>query len=132
MSQSFQVAKASSIVVVLDDDLAVRDSLKFMLEIGEFDVRLYPSGGELLRERELPAASCLIVDYRMPEMNGLDLIARLRDRGLSAPAILITTHPSEGLRNRATAAGIPIVEKPLLDSTLLDAVRAAIDGDQQA
>jgi two-component system, LuxR family, response regulator FixJ len=59
-------------------------------------------------------------------MNGLALVGKLRERGISMPAILITTHPSPALRQRAAAAGISIVEKPLLGNALLDNVYNAL------
>ena len=62
----------------------------------------------------------------MPGMSGLDLISSLRGRKLTAPAILITTHPNAAVRERAAAAGISIVEKPFLDLTLLNSVRRSL------
>jgi FixJ family two-component response regulator len=82
----------------------------------------------LLNEASLPDPSCLVVDYYMPGMNGLELVAQLRARDVSIPAILITPAPSETLRARAAAAGVPIVEKPLLGSRLLESIRLAFDG----
>lgn len=61
---------------------------------------------------------CLILDQKLPRMNGLDLLARLRAAGVTAPSILITTHPSLETRARADAAGVEIIEKPLLDNQL--------------
>jgi len=110
-------------VVVVDDDPAVCNSLKFSLEIEGFAVRLYESGTELLNE--LPTCSCLVVDENMPGITGLDLIAKLRDRNRTAPAILITWHPNTALARRAAGANVPIVEKPLLNDALLDLVRHA-------
>ncbi len=110
------------VVIVIDDDPAVRHSLKFSLEIEGFTVRSYATGPELLSDGDLAFCSCLIVDQNMPGMSGLDLIALLRARHVSAPAILITTHPSLWLRERAQKAGIPIVEKPLLGNALVDKI----------
>ena len=110
------------VVIVIDDDPAVRNSLKFSLEIEGFTVRSYATGPELLSDGDLAFCSCLIVDQNMPGMSGLDLIALLRARHVSAPAILITTHPSLWLRERAQKAGIPIVEKPLLGNALVDKI----------
>lgn len=118
---------AQHVILVLDDDAAVRESLKFSLGVEGFEVRTYPSGRELLNEDNFPSLSCLIVDYLMPEMDGLELVAKLRDRHISIPAILITVHPTQALRDRAAAAGVPIVEKPFLGSRLLDCIREAFD-----
>jgi FixJ family two-component response regulator len=81
----------------------------------------------LLNEDCLPDSSCLVVDYHMPAMNGLGLVAVLRDRLISIPAILITAHPEENVCKHAATAGIPIVEKPLLGPCLLDSIRKAFD-----
>ena len=88
------------VVIVLDDDLAVRNSLKFSLEIEGFTVRSYATGAELLGAGDLTACGCLVVDQHMPGMSGLDLIDMLRSRHFSAPAILITGDPSPSARAR--------------------------------
>ena len=104
------------VVIVVDDDLAVRNSLKFSLEIEGFTVRGYATGDELLNAGDLTSCNCLVVDQKMPglRLSGLDLIAKLRARHIAAPAILITSHPSLSLRQRADNDNALIVEKPLL------------------
>ncbi|ACS39673.1 MULTISPECIES: response regulator transcription factor [Methylorubrum] len=77
-------------VIVVDDDAAVRHALKFALEIEGFPVRLYDGPKQLLADADLPTSGCLILDYRMPEMNGLDLLDCLRQRRIDMPAILMT------------------------------------------
>jgi two-component system, LuxR family, response regulator FixJ len=114
------------LVIIVEDDRAVRDSLKFSLVVEGFAVRAYPDAEHLLAEERLPDVDCMIVDQNMPGMNGLDLISSLRAREVKAPAILITSHPNPSLRDRAAAAGIPIIEKPLLTSALLDSVRQSV------
>ena len=123
---------ASHVILVVDDDSAVRNSLKFMIEVEGFEVNAYSSAQELLNEDSLPANSCLVTDSHMPDMTGLEFVDHLRDRQISIPAILMTANPTEILRNRAAAAGIPIIDKPLLGSRLLDAIRKALDGHTQA
>ncbi len=123
---------AGHVILVVDDDSAVRSSLKFMIEVEGFEVNAYSSAQELLNEDSLPANSCLVTDYHMPDMTGLELVDQLRDRQISIPAILMTANPTEILRNRAAAAGIPIIDKPLLGSRLLDAIRKALDGHTKA
>jgi two-component system response regulator FixJ len=119
------------VVIVVDDDLAVRNSLKFSLEIEGLAVRSYATGAELLRAGDLALCSCLIIDEKMPGMSGLDLIAQLRERRIVAPAILITSHPSLSLRQRAEKADVPIVEKPLLGSELLDKIHDVVRNGHQ-
>src|SRR5215211_4307977 len=115
----------SLLIVVVDDDAAVRNSLKFSLEIEGFAVRAFSVAADLLNAPDVLDCACLVVDHNMPGMNGLDLVAKLRDRRVSVPAILITSHPSAAVSNRAADAGIPIVEKPLLGNALIDSIRAA-------
>jgi two-component system, LuxR family, response regulator FixJ len=114
------------LIVVIDDDMAVRNSLKFSLEVEGFEVHAYAEAGTMLDEADLPRCGCLIIDYHLPGMNGLAALDILRRRGTRIPAILITSHPSPALRARAAAAGVAIVEKPLLGSGLLDAIHDAI------
>lgn len=125
MGTSCYGRSSCGIVAIVDDDPAVCNSLKFSLEIEGFIVRLYESGTELLSDHTLADCSCLVVDERMPGIAGLDLIAELRDRDVAAPAILITSYLNAGLARRAAEVNVPIVEKPLLNDTLLDLVRNA-------
>jgi FixJ family two-component response regulator len=121
---------AQTTVLIIDDDPAVRNSLKFALEVEGFAVRAYHAGADLLREMEFPADGCLVVDYKLPEMNGLDLLVELRNRKIDLPAILITTHPSSEVRRRAALAGVALIEKPLLNDTLFQGIRAALGSDE--
>jgi two-component system, LuxR family, response regulator FixJ len=113
------------IVVVVDDDPAVCNSLKFSLELEGFKVRTYGGGGELLRAADLTVCDCFVIDQKMPNMSGLEVIAKLRDRRIAAPAILIISEPSAALTARAGKAKIPSVEKPFLGNALLDRIREA-------
>ena len=114
-------------VIVVDDDAAVRQSLKFALELEGMDVRVYESGAELLAEPELPANGCLVVDYYMPSMNGVELMDRLHRRLVKLPAILITARATDDMRKRAAYSGFrQVIEKPLEDSTLLDSIRGVL------
>ena len=111
------------LVLVVEDDLAVRSSLAFSLEIEGFKVRSYATGEELLDVASLDGCDCFVVDQKLPGLSGLDLIAKLRDRHVDAPAILITSNPSAALCRQAEKARVPIVEKPLLGNVLLDRIR---------
>jgi len=113
------------IIAVVDDDPAVCGSLKFALELEGFAVRTYHSGAELLRAGDLNDFNCFVVDQRMPEMTGMELVEMLRERRLLTPAILIISHPNAALSARAQKAAIPIVEKPLLGNALVERIREA-------
>lgn len=115
------------VVAVVDDDPAVCNSLKFSLELEGFRVRTYGGAAELLRAADLAACNCFVVDQKMPSMSGLELIAKLRDRRIAAPAILIISAPSDALSARAAKANVPIVEKPFLGNTLLERIREACE-----
>ena len=67
-----------------------------------------------------------MIDYRLPSMNGLDLLSELRRRKITLPAILVTTHPSASVRAQTAAAGAVLIEKPLLNEALFEGIRAAM------
>src|SRR5690242_8315545 len=106
-------------VLIVDDDKAVRDALEFALRLQGFDVHAYGGGEEVLADRDLEHAGCLIVDDNMPDMGGLELIDRLRELRIPVPAILITSHATDRLQARAAVAGVRVVlEKPFLENAL--------------
>lgn len=120
-------------VLVVDDDEAVRNSLKFVLELEGLHVRLYEDGAELLRDASLPRTGCLVVDYWMPGMDGFELVGRLRDRDVDLPAILITARPAGDLQGRAARAGFRhVVEKPFEDGALLDGIHEALAASRES
>jgi two-component system, LuxR family, response regulator FixJ len=108
----------------VDDDAAVLNSLSFMLETEGFAVCAFGDIGELLLIDCVPKADCLVVDYRMPVMDGFDVLRWLRAQSVTAPAILITGFSDHALLERALAAGFTrVVEKPLLEDRLVDDIR---------
>ena len=114
------------VVLLVDDDAAVAHALKFSLELEGFEVRTFAEGEALLAEAGLPERGCLVLDMNLPGADGLEVVRRLRERRVGLPAVLITTAPTPTLRARARAAGVPIVEKPLLGDALPDQVRRAV------
>jgi two-component system response regulator FixJ len=120
------IAPTGRTVLIVDDDPAVRSSLQFCLEIEGFLVRTYSSGSDLLNDQNVPQSGCLVIDYRLPSMNGLDLLSELRRRKVMLPAILVTSHPSMFVRAQIAAAGATLIEKPLLNEALFDGIRAAM------
>jgi FixJ family two-component response regulator len=79
-----------------------------------------------LDDLNIPEDGCLVIDYRLPRMNGLDLLSELRRRKVKLPAILVTTDPSVSVRAQTAAAGAALVEKPLLNEALFEGIRAAM------
>lgn len=117
---------ARPVVVLVDDDPAVTHALTFSFGLEGFEVRAYRDAEAVLADHELPDRGCLVLDYRLPGLDGLSLLARLRAAAVNLPAILVTTNPQPSTRLRAAATGTPIVEKPLLTDALLTAVRKAV------
>jgi two-component system, LuxR family, response regulator FixJ len=121
------MSMTSGPVIVVDDDDAVRQSLKFALEMEGLNVRLYESGDALLADRNLPVSGCLVIDYYMPAMDGVELIDHLRRRSIGLPAILITARATKDLRRRAARSGFrDVLEKPLEDGALVDSILGAL------
>jgi FixJ family two-component response regulator len=118
---------AKTMIYVVDDDLDVLGSLQFLLETDGFDVRTFKSGAALLGDAGSNDADCFVIDYKMPNMNGLDLVKRLRNRDISAPIILITGYPDEHISEMAATAGVRhVLRKPLLDESLIGHIRGAL------
>ena len=121
-SDATRVTSAPWVVHIVDDDAAVCGSLKFTFELDGFDVRTY-AGFQELMAADLPRHGCMIVDYNLPEINGLELLRELDRRNVHLPSFLITSNPSPNVRQRADAQGVAIIEKPLLGNQLSEAVR---------
>jgi FixJ family two-component response regulator len=122
---SREAVSLSRLLIVLDDDWAMRDSLSFLLTIEGFEVRSYATPMELLNDAKLPAFHCLIVDLHMPEMDGLDVVEALRERKSCPRAILVTSHPKSAIRARAAVLDVPVILKPFRGTELVDRIRAA-------
>ena len=121
--------KASGFCILLsEDDAGVRRSLQLLLRSKGFQVRSYTSAKSLLLDPGAQCGDCLVVDYRMPDVDGITMLMALRAAGWSKPAILITGHFSEGLEHRAYAAGISdVLEKPLGEHVLLCSIARLLD-----
>jgi FixJ family two-component response regulator len=120
-------------IYVVDDDHDVRTSLRFLLETEGFDVRTFRSGVALLGSATRNAADCLVIDYKMAELDGLELALRLRRLEVSTPIILITGYPDANISAKATSAGVRrVLLKPNLEGNLVDCVRNVIDASGAA
>lgn len=119
---------ATDLVHVVDDDLAMRDSLGFLLETGGFEVRLYEAGADLLDALSKPAAGCVLTDIRMPGIDGLELLRRLRTAGHTLPVVMMTGHGDVPLAVEAMKLGAcDFIEKPFDDEALIQALRSALE-----
>ena len=114
------------IVHLVDDDEAIRRSAGFMLKTSGYQVKTYPSGLDLLKEaKELPPG-CILLDVRMPEMDGLQVQLELQERGVGYPVIVMTGHGDVSVAVQAMKAGaIDFIEKPFEKAALLSAIEEA-------
>lgn len=117
-----------AIVHVVDDDLAVRQSLAFLLASGGLPVRLHDSATAFLDNVKQALAGCIITDIRMPELDGIEFLRRLKARGFAMPVIVMTGHADVPLAVEAMKEGaIDFIEKPFDDELILAAVRLALE-----
>ena len=119
-------------VFVVDDDVAVRKSLKRLIESVGYKVETFASAREYLEQDPCAGPACLILDVRMPEMSGIELQDELTSAGLSIPIIFITGHGNVPMGVKAIKAGaVDFIEKPFDDQLLLDAINEAIERDKK-
>ncbi|MBE7196870.1 MAG: response regulator [Parafilimonas terrae] len=109
----------SALIYVVDDDTAVLHSTRFLLETEGHAVEIFPDGPSLLASFPGPNPTIVLLDHVMPGMDGLEVYGHLRSLDARVPVVLITGHPDPGIRSRARAAGLPLVEKPLASDALL-------------
>ena len=123
---------SSPVVCVVDDDPAMRKSLKWLIESVGVKVQTYSSAAEFLSQYDDTVPGCLVLDVRMPEMGGLDLQEKLQRDGVEIPVIIITGFADVPMAVRAMKAGaIDFVEKPVSDQILLDLIHRAIARDSE-
>jgi two-component system response regulator FixJ len=124
-----------ALVHVIDDDDAVRDSLAFLLVSAKLQVKTYESAAEFLAQVGDLGGGCVVTDVRMPEISGIDMLRRLRQRGIAIPVIVMTGHGDIPLAVEAMKLGASdFFEKPFDDDGLVEAVRNCLarqHGDEQ-
>ncbi len=114
-------------VYVIDDDESLRKAFHRLLRSVHFEVETFSSAEEFLKIPRLSKDSCLIVDIRMPGLNGLDLQRRLRAQGSQLPVIVISASDDAQVREQARELGaVAFVRKPLDDQALIDAINWAV------
>ena len=116
------------IVHLIDDDEAIRSALSFLLEVNDLPARTYASALEFLEVADTLKSGCIVTDVRMPEMSGLELVRKLKERGVTLPVVVITGHGDVPLAVEAMRAGvIDFIEKPFDDEVLLRSIHMALD-----
>lgn len=119
-------------VFVVDDDQAMRTSLKWLIESTGMSVQTYESADVFLASYYPGRAGCLLLDVRMPGMSGLELQSQLAHEGYHLPVIMITGHGDVAMAVKAMKAGaVDFIEKPFHDEDLLRSIRRALDFDQR-
>lgn len=128
---------SEGVVHIIDDDAAMRDSLGFLLQVNRIPYRVFESAVAFLEA--LPEdGGCVLTDVRMPEMNGIEMVRRLKEQGYRAPVVVMTGHADVPLAIEAMKAGVvDFIEKPFDEDLLLSAIRTALEqgkaqGEQDA
>lgn len=129
---AIQVSNPQATVFVVDDDNAMRSSLKWLIESVGLGVESFASADEFLDSYYPGRAGCLLLDVRMPGMSGLELQEYLNAHDIRIPVIIITGHGDVHMAVRAMKSGaVDFIEKPFNDELLLDAIRNALMLDER-
>jgi len=121
----------ASVVYIVDDDAAVRESLDSLVRSVGLVVKTFASANEFLSGKRSNAPGCLVLDVRLPGLSGLDLQQKLMRDDVSIPIVFITGHGDIPMTVRAMRAGaIEFLTKPFRDQDLLDAIQQAIERDR--
>jgi two-component system response regulator FixJ len=116
------------LVHLVDDDEAIRRSVGFMLKTSGYHVRTYESGDALLKGAPHLEPGCVLLDIRMPGMDGLEVQKALRDKGVTLPVIIMTGHGDVSLAVQAMKAGaVDFIEKPFDKAVLLSAIEHGVE-----
>jgi FixJ family two-component response regulator len=122
------VDRTFKLIAIIDDDEAMQDSLRDLMEAAGLVARCFGSAEEFVESDLHRKAACLIVDVRMPKMSGLQLQAKLREEECNVPIIFITAHGDARMRIQAMREGaVEFLAKPFDHHLLLKRVRAALD-----
>ena len=127
------MTEAATIVFVVDDDAAMRQSLSNLIRSVGLRVEAFASAQEFLRSKRPDVPGCLVLDVRLPGLSGLDLQKRMTEADIEIPIIFITGHGDIPMTVRAIKAGaVEFLTKPFRDQDLLDAVQQALERDRTA
>lgn len=117
-------------VYLIDDDRLARESLQWLIESAQLPVRAFDCGRAFLAQFDPAASGCVLLDVRMPDINGMELHTRIRQLGATIPVIIVTGHADVAMAVRAMKAGAhDFIEKPYNDALMLECVQGAIACD---
>lgn len=120
------LSSVKSLIHIVEDDPAIRDSLKLLLEMRGHQVEAFACGADLLCDCEAKACDCLILDVNLPGDDGFEVLAKLRQRGVDAPVIFVSGRCTAATRARAQRANaIAFFEKPVQPNELFKAIDRA-------
>ena len=121
---------AVATVFIVDDDAAVRDSLALLVNSASLNAECFSSAIEFLDAYDVSGQACLVVDMRMPEMSGLELIEKLTADGITLPVILMSGHSTADLGERLTEQSVfKIIPKPCQPRYILEVIQQAVSLD---
>jgi FixJ family two-component response regulator len=124
---------AAPIVFIVDDDRGMRQAIQDLVESVGLGAESFATGEEFLKRQRSSGPSCLVLDVRLPQMNGLDFQNRLAETGVQIPIIFITAHGDIPMSVRALKSGaVEFLTKPFRDQDLLDAIHLALQRDSAA
>jgi FixJ family two-component response regulator len=129
MPQQFDL---EAVVHIVDDDASMRNALQDLLQSIGLEARVYATGREFLTVSDVASPGCLIVDIRLPDVNGLDFQEQLAKRNVLLPVVFMSSYGDIPMTVRAMKKGaIDFLPKPFKDQDMIDAVLAAIERDRQ-
>jgi two-component system response regulator FixJ len=116
---------------IIDDDRMARESLKWLIESAGLPVQVFDHGLDFLEQANTSMSGCVLLDVRMPDINGMELYTKLKQRDITMPVIIVTGHADVAMAVRAMKAGaFDFIEKPYNDALMLERVQSAITDDQ--
>lgn len=120
------------VVYIVDDDEAVRESLSILLDAYGISTEAYAAAAAFLEQADLSRRCCLVLDARLPGMDGLELLQRLSTDGRSIPCIMVTGHGDKDLFDEAARLGVmQCFRKPFNSGDLVSSIRCAISNECQ-
>ncbi len=119
------------IIYIVDDDRMARESLKWLVESAHLQAQEFERGETFLQKIKADAPGCVVLDVRMPDINGMELFSQLKEKAIHIPVIIVTGHADVAMAVRAMKAGVfDFVEKPYNEALMLELIQSAISRDK--